>query len=167
MKLSLRTWILAGVVAAIALAVFGFCERRAGKQEGAVNQEIKASAVVVKARKADAAIEVKKSVTKRAEYNAARAKVEVKGDTVVADRQSAVMPSVAALVKVADARGSQDSTSIAKQDLLVGALSDHVDLLQQEKKPRIGFKTGVALGVVATGVVVYVAVKIIKAVGHK
>lgn len=167
MKVSLRTWIVAGVGILIAFALFGFCERRAGKEEGAIKQEIKESAVVVKARKQESAIEVKKSVAKRAEYHAARAKVEVKGDTVIADGQTVVMPSVANLVKVADARGDQDSTSITKQDLLVGALSDHVDLLQKEKSPRCGKKCGIVIGVVGTAGVVYVAVRIIKALAHK
>jgi hypothetical protein len=35
---------VAGVAVAIALVVFGFCERRAGKQIGALNQKIVASA---------------------------------------------------------------------------------------------------------------------------
>jgi hypothetical protein len=45
--LSLKQKILAGVAIAIAVAVFGWCQRREGQQLGAINQEIKASAVVV------------------------------------------------------------------------------------------------------------------------
>jgi hypothetical protein len=48
------TKILAGVAIAIAVAVFGWCQRREGQQLGAINQEIKASAVVVRAERADA-----------------------------------------------------------------------------------------------------------------
>jgi hypothetical protein len=162
-----RTKIVAGVAVAIALAVFGFCERRAGQQIGAVNQELKASAIVVTAERADAVVEVKKSVAKRAEYNAARAKVELKGDTVIADGQSVVLPSVANFVKVADSRGVQDSTSLAKQDLLVGGLDHHIDLLEEAKKPRCSTKCGLVIGAAVTVTVVVIAVKIIKAVGHR
>lgn len=181
MKISLRTWILAGAGLLIIFAVFGFCQRRAGKQEGAVNQKIVASAERVKSievavDKADkaAGVETKKLVTKNADYRAARTKVETKGDTVISDGQTVVMPSAAAALKRADSLSAQVTPTVvehARSDslktVLVGALSDHVDLLQQEKKPRIGFKTGVALGVVATGVTVYVAVRIIKALAHR
>jgi hypothetical protein len=167
MNLTMRQKIIGAAVIIIGVALFGWCEKRSGIQSGALSQEIKASAVVVNARKADVAVQLKKSVAKRAEYKAARAKVTVKGDTVIADGQSVVMPSVANLVKIADSRGEQDSTSMAKQDLLVGALDHHVDLVQEMKKPRIGVKTGIAIGVVGTVAVVYIGVKIIKALGHK
>lgn len=167
MKLSLQQKIIAGVAIAIAVLVFGWCQRREGQKVGAIDQEIHASAVVVKAQKADVAVEIKKSVTKRAEYHAARAKVELKGDTVVADGQTVVMPSVAAALVKADSMSAQDSTSIAKQNLLVGALDHHVDLLQEAKRPRFGTKTGIAIGVVGTAAVVYLAVKIIKAVAKR
>jgi hypothetical protein len=84
------------------------------------------------------------------------------------------MPSVAAALTKADTMSVQDSTAIGKQarsdtlkTVLVGALDHHVDLLQEEKEPRIGLKTGIAIGVVGTAAVVIIAVKIIKALGHR
>jgi hypothetical protein len=178
---SLRTKIFAGVGLAIAVAVFGFCERRAGVQVGALDQKIVASAARVKqtetavaAADQETKVEVKKLVTKNADYQGARAKVELKGDTVVADGQSVVMPSVAAALVKADSLSVQVAPTVIKQTrsdslqkVLAGALNDHIDLLQKEKKPRIGVKTGIAIGVVGTVGVVYIAVKIIRAIGHK
>jgi hypothetical protein len=166
-SLTLQQKILAVVALVIAVVVFGWCQRREGVKVGAVNQEIKASAIVVTAEKADVQVELKKSVAKRTEYKAARAKVEIKGDTIFADGKEIEMPSVVGLIKVADARGAQDSTSMAKQDLLVGALDHHVDLLEEAKKPRCSTKCGVVIGTVGTVAVVYVAIRIIKAVAHK
>jgi hypothetical protein len=160
--LSLQQKIIAGVAILIAVAVFGWCQRREGQKVGAVDQEIKAAAVVVTARKAAAGVELKKSVAKRAEYHAARAKVELKGDTVIADGQSVFLPSVANLVKVADSRGEQDSTSIAKQNLLIGSLDHHVDLLQEAKRPRCSTKCGIVIGTAATVTVVVVVAKVIQ-----
>jgi hypothetical protein len=165
--LSLQQKIVAGVAIAIAVAVFGWCQRREGQKAGAINQEIRASAVVVQAQKADVAVDLKKSVAKRTEYHAARAKVEVKGDTVIADGQSIVMPSVANMVKVADSRGDQDSTSMRKQDLLIAGLDHHIDLVEEMKKPRCSRTCGIVIGTAATVTVVVIAVKIIRAVGHK
>jgi hypothetical protein len=178
---SVRAKILAGVAIAIVIVVFGFCERQSGKKIGALNQKVVASAARVKSaelavRAADpvAKAEVEKSVTKRANYHEARATVEVKGDSVFADGQRVDMPSVAAALEKADTMSTQDSTAIREQarsdtlkTALVGALNDHVDLLQEEKRPRIGMKTGIAIGVVGTCAVVYIAVKIIRAVGHR
>ena len=166
-KLSLKQKLVAGVAIAIAIAVFGWCQRREGQKVGAVNPELKANAVVVQAQKADVVVEVKKSVAKRKEYHAARAKVELKGDTVIADGQAVVLPSVADLVKVADSRGEQDSTSIAKQNLLIASLDHRVDLLQEMKRPRCSRKCGVVIGVAGTAAVVYVAVRIIQATGRR
>jgi hypothetical protein len=165
--LSLKQKILVGVAIAIAVAVFGWCQRREGQQLGAINQEIKASAVVVQAERTGAGVEVKKSVAKKAEYHAVRAKVELKGDTVIADGQTVVLPSVANLVRVADSRGDQDSTSLAKQNLLIAGLDHHVDLLQEAKRPRCSTKCGIVIGTAATVTVVVIAVKIIRAVGHR
>lgn len=164
-----RKRILAGALVLVALAVFGFCERRAGVKAGAVDQEIKASAIVVKAARADVDVELKKSIAKRKEYHAARAKIQVKGDTVVADGQSVVLPAVAGFVRVADSRGDQDSTSIRKQDLLVAATDHHVDLVQEMKKPRCGKNCGIAIGVVGTVGTVYVVFRVIDAIAkaHK
>jgi hypothetical protein len=179
--ISLRTKIVAGVVLAIAVVVLAYCERRAGIQVGQVEQKIVASGERVKQLEAavaavdkETAVQVEKSTTKRTEYRAARAKVEVKGDSVIADGQRVDMPSVAAALIKGDAMGTQDSTAIREQarsdtlqHVLVGALDHHVDLLQEEKRPRFGTKTGIAIGVVGTVGVVYVAVRIIKAVAHK
>jgi hypothetical protein len=165
--LSLHQKIIAGVALVVAVAVFGWCQRREGQQLGAINQEIKASAVVVQAQKVDAGVEVRKSVAKRTEYHAARAKVEIKGDTVIADGQTVVLPSVANLIKVADSRGAQDSTSLAKQNLLIGSLDHHVDLLQEAKRPRCSTKCGIVIGTAVTVTVVVIAVKVLRAVSHK
>lgn len=167
MTLSSKQKIIGVVVIVVAFGVFGFCQRREGQQLGAINQEIKASAIVVQAQKAEAGVEIKKSVAKRTEYHAARAKVELKGDTVIADGQAIVLPSVANLIKVADSRGAQDSTSLAKQNLLIGSLDHHVDLLQEAKRPRCSTKCGIVIGTAATVTVVVIAVQIIKAVGHR
>lgn len=179
--LTLRNKIIAGVAIAIAVLVFGWCQRREGVKQGQLDQKITASAEKVEDLKleaalvdADAKVEVKKAIAKRPEYRAARAKIEVKGDTVIADGQSVVLPSLADFVKVADSGHAQDSTAIDKQarsdtlqKVLVGALDDHVDLLQEAKRPRFGTKTGIAIGVVGTAAVVYVAVKIIRVLGHR
>jgi hypothetical protein len=91
----------------------------------------------------------------------------LKGDTVIADGQTVVLPSVANLVRVADSRGEQDSTSLAKQNLLIAGLDHHVDLLQEAKRPRCSTKCGIVIGTAATVTVVVIAVKIIRAVGHR
>lgn len=164
------TWpekIAAGVIVCLAIGVFAWLIHRDGEKKGALLQEIKASAVVVTAARSDVKVEALKSATKKAEYHAARAKVVLQGDTVIADGKSIDLPSVANLIRVADARGAQDSTSMAKQNLLVGALDHHVDLVQELHAPRFGTKTGIAIGVVATVGVTYLAVKIIRAVAHK
>lgn len=181
MKLTLQQKILAGVLVVIAIAVFGWCQRREGVKTGALNQEIVTSTAAVKDLKLEAVVvdkaaqvEVKKSVAKRADYQAARAKVELKGDTVIADGQSIVLPSVAAALVKADTMSVEDSTAIAKQarsdtlkTVLVGALDHHVDLLEEAKRPRCSVKCGVVIGTVTTVAVVIIAVKIIRAVGHK
>lgn len=181
MKLTLEEKVIAGV-AILLVVIFGaWWIHRDGEKAGAVDQEIKASAVVVTAAKADVAaaraaakVEVAKLVTKRTDYRAARAKIEVKGDSVIADGQRVDMPSVAAAIARADTVSDQIPPTLAKetrsdtlQAVLAGALDHHVDLLQEEKKPRIGLKTGVAIGVVGTVAVVYIGIRIIRAVAHK
>lgn len=164
---SLWRKILAGAVIAIAIGVFGWCQRRDGEKAGAVNQEIKASAIVVTARKAAVATELEKSVAKRVEYHTARAKVELKGDTVIADGKTVELPSVASLITVADARGAQDSASLAKQNLLVSSLDHHVDLLAEAKRPRCSTKCGIVIGTATTLTLVVVVSKIVRAISHR
>jgi hypothetical protein len=177
----LQSKIIAGALVAIALVVFGWCEHRSGVKAGAVDQKLEANAVSVKQNRAAAVVvqkaadvEVKKSAIVRITYRAARAKVEVKGDTVISDGQSIVLPAVANLIKVSDTLAVQDSVTIEKTgaskaavDSLVSSLDGRVDLLQEVKKPRIGMKTGIAIGVVGTVGVVYIGIKIIRALAHK
>src|SRR4051812_37474087 len=108
MTISLQQKIIAVAASLIAIVAFGWCMRHEGEKRGAVDQKLEANAGQVKELKLEAvvvdraaAIEVKKSVAKKAEYHAARAKVELKGDTVFADGKEVVLPSVAALIKVA------------------------------------------------------------------
>lgn len=179
--MTLRQKITAGVVAIAILGVAGWCIRRDSFNAGRVDQRLETSATAVKHLTIEkvvvdkaADVEVKKSIAKRPEYRAARAKIEIQGDSVFADGQRLELPSLADFVKVADARAGQDSTTIVKQaearskgDILVGALTSHVDLLQEVKKPRCSRKCGVVIGVAGTAVVVIIAVKIIQAVGHR
>lgn len=167
MKLSLVEKLEAIAVGLLVIWAVIALVHRDGEKKGAVRQELKANAVVVEAEKADVATEVKKSVAKRAEYHAARAKVVVEGDTVIADGKTVELPSVASLIRVADSRGAQDSASMAKQDLLIGTLGKRVDLLEDTKQPWCGRKCGIAIGVGGTAAAVYIAVRIIKAVAHK
>lgn len=181
MKIPLRALIVAVVALAIAGLVLAYCERSAGRSIGALSQKIVASTARVKsietavaAAVADTKVETKKLVTKDADYQGARAKVALKGDTVIADGESVVLPSVAAALVKADSLSVQVAPTVVKQtrsdslqNVLFGAYREHVDLLQEEKKPRIGLKTGIAIGVVATVGVVYLGVKIIRALGHK
>lgn len=181
MTLPLRTKIIAGVAIAIAVVVLAYCERRAGKSIGALSQKIVASSArvneietTVAAADAETRVEVKKLVTKNADYRGARANIELKGDTVVADGQRVELPSVVAALVKADSLSAQVPPTVVKQtrsdslqNVLVGALDHHIDLLEEAKKPRIGVKTGVVIGVVVTVGVVYIGVKIIRAIGHK
>lgn len=178
---SLQTKIIAGVAIAIALATGAWFIHRDGVEAGQVDQKIEASAVSTKQNRAIAAVaqkaadaQVKKSDSVRVVYHAKRSKVEVKGDSVFADGQAVDMPSVASLIAEADSRGAQDSTTISSSgaskaavDSLVSSLDGRVDLLQEAKRPRFGTKTGVAIGVVGTAAVVYIAVKIIRALAHR
>jgi hypothetical protein len=180
-KTTLQTKIIAGVAIAIAVLVFGWCQRREGAKTGALNQEVKMSAVVVSAAKADVAVaaadakvETKKLVAKNEDYRSSRSKVEIKGDSIFADGQRLELPSVALALTKADTLSDQVLPTVAKQarsdtlqKVLVGALDRHVDLIQEEKRPRIGMKTGIAIGVVGTCAVVYIGVRIIQALGHK
>jgi hypothetical protein len=180
-KLTLIEKIEAIIVGLFVVAAVVALVHRDGVKKGAVKQELKENAAVVKDLRAKAvvadkaaAVEVKKSVAKRAEYHAARAKVEVKGDTVFADGRQIEMPSVVALIKVADSRGDQDSTTISKQAAQDTAnkavdwgLGKRVNLLEHEKQPLCGRKCGIAIGVAGAGVVVIVAVHIINALGHR
>lgn len=179
--LSLRTKIIAGVAAVVLLSVFGWCEHRAGVKVGALDQKIVASAARVKsietavaAADQETKVEVNKLVAKNADYRGARAKVELKGDTVIADGQSIVLPSVAAALVKADSLSIQVPPTVVKQTrsdslntVLVGALDHHIDLVEELHKPRIGVKTGIAIGVVGTAAVVVIAVKIIRAVARR
>jgi hypothetical protein len=179
--LSLKTKIIAGAGVVIVLAVCGWCIRRDGIKLGQVEQKIVASAERVKNIETAVAtadqetkVETKKLVTKNADYRSARSKVEVKGDSVIADGQRLEMPSVALALTKADTLSNQVMPTVEKQarsdtlqHALVGALNDHVDLIQQEKRPRFGTKTGIAIGVVGTIAVVYIGVRIIQALGHK
>lgn len=180
-RLSLKTKIIAGVAIAVVLLVLGWCRQREAFNAGRADQRLETNAGVVKELRTKAvvvdkaaAVEVKKSVAKRAEYHAARAKVEVKGDTVFADGKQIEMPSVTDLIRVADSRGDQDSTTIVKQaaqdtanKAINWGLGQRVDLLEEAKRPRCSRKCGVAIGVAGTAAVVVIAVKILRAVGHK
>lgn len=167
MKLTLIEKIEAIVVGLLVIVAVISLVHRDGEKKGAVNQELKTNAAEVKDLRVAAVVVRKQSETKKAEYHAARAKVELKGDTVVADGKSIELPSVASLITVADARGAQDSVSLAKQDTLIAALGKRVDLLEEAKQPWCGRKCGIAVGAVGTVGLVYVAVRIIRAVGHK
>lgn len=181
MTLTPRRKIVAGVIAIAILAVVGFCIRRDGIRTGRENQAIAANEIVVKDLKAKgavvdkaAAVDVKKSIAKKAEYHTARAKVEIKGDTVFADGRQIEMPSVVSLIKVADSRGAQDSTTIVKQaaqdtanKAINWGLGQRVDLLEEAKRPRCSRTCGIVIGTAATVTVVVIAVKIIRAVGHR
>lgn len=165
MKLSQK--ILAGIAAIAVLAVAGWCIRRDGINRGAIDQRIQTSATEVKELKHDAVVVRAQTIAKRKEYHAARSKVELEGDTVVADGKTVELPSVASLIRVADAHSAQDSVDQAKQDLLVAGLDKRVNLLEEAKRPRCSMKCGVVVGTAGTIAVVYVVVKIIKAVGHR
>jgi len=178
---SLQTKVIAGVVLALAVVLLAYCEKRSGIQIGQVEQKITASAEHVKHIEAAVAavdretkVEVARAATKRSDYHAARAKVQLKGDSVIADGQRVELPSVAAALAKADTMSRQDSTAIKAQarsdtleHVLVGALNDHVDLLQEEKRPRCSATCGIVVGTVGTALVVVIAVKVIQALGHK
>lgn len=181
MNLSFRSTVILLSAAAIALAVCGWCIRRDGIAIGKIGERVAETrrhvdelrSVVAAATKA-ADVEVKKSVAKRTEYRAARSKVEVKSDSVFADGQRLELPSVAALVKTSDAVVVQDSTTFVKQAakdsvnlVFYKAVDAHDSALEREKEPWCGRKCGVAIGVGTTLGVVYAAVRIIRAVGHK
>lgn len=164
---SLAEKIVAGVVTLLVVAGFAFLIHRDGERQGAVKQELKVNAGHVQELRAAAVVVRAKTVAKRKEYRAARAKVVVKGDTVIADGKTVELPSVASLIRVADSRGAQDSTDMAKQDLLIATLGQRVNLLERVKEPRCGRKCGIAIGVAGTGAVLYVAIRIIGAARHK
>jgi hypothetical protein len=191
----LQTKILLGLGVTIALAVAAWFVHRDGIAKGAVDQKLATNAtaivtsnkktavdsvaVVVAEKVADTA--VKRSLAVRKTYNAARAKIVVKGDSVFVDGQSLELPSLADFVNVADSRVALDSTAIVKvvaadtsksvmlSDNRVGiALRDErVDVLEDAKRPWCSVKCGVAIGVGTTVVVVVLAVKVIRAVSHK
>lgn len=176
-----RRQIAALVVAgAVAIAVFGWCQKRSGISIGAQDQRIQTAAAGVQELKLEkvivdqvAAEEVKKSDRIRPERRAARAKVEIRGDTVIADEQTIVLPSVASLIRVDDRQSAQDSTSIKAQarsdslgKILVAGLDKHVDLLEEAKRPRCSRTCGIVIGTVGTVAVVYVVAKVVAAIRH-
>lgn len=181
MNISFRTKLIAGVVAIAVLAVCGWCIRQDGIATGKIGERVVESRkrvaelrpVVAAAAKA-ADVETKKLVTKNSEYRAARAKVEVKGDSVIADGQRVELPSVAAALVHADSLSVQVAPTVVKQAakdsvnlVFYKAVDAHDSALEQEKEPWCGRKCGIAIGVGTTVGVVYVAVRIIRAVAHK
>lgn len=171
---------IAVIAGALLLGVVSFCSRRNGIAIGGQDQRITTAAADVKELRLEKVIvdqvaeeEVKKSDRIRPERRAARAKVQLRGDTVIADGQTIVLPSVVSLIRVDDRQGVQDSTSIrakARSDslgnVLVGGLDKHVDLLEEAKRPRCSRKCGVAIGVVGTVGAVVVVVQIVKLFRH-
>jgi hypothetical protein len=193
--ITLQSKIIAGVAIAIAVVVFGLCERHAGEKIGAVDQKLVTNAAAIRTSDKKTAVDsvaavvdekvadtaVKKSVAARAPYRAARSKIVLKGDSVFVDGQSLELPSIAAFVNVADSRVATDSTAIAKvvaadtsksvmiSDNRVGIAlrEDRNGILEKATRPWCSVKCGVAIGVGTTVVVVVIAVKILKAVSHK
>lgn len=173
-------WAYLAIGIFVAGIVLSFCSRRNGIEIGAQDQRIQTAATDVKELKLEKVIvdqvaekEVAKSDRIRPERRAARAKVEIRGDTVIADEQTIVLPSVASLIRVDDRQGAQDSTSIHAQarsdtlaNKLIAGLDVHVDLLEEAKRPRCSRKCGIAIGVVGTVGVVYVVVKVVAAIRH-
>ncbi|MFL5481126.1 MAG: hypothetical protein ACJ8AK_02970 [Gemmatimonadaceae bacterium] len=173
---SLRNKIIAGVAAIIILAACGWCIRRDGVKAGELGEKIAATAEKAKQLEAalaaaneSADVETQKLVAKDSDYRAARSKVETKGDSVIADGKRVELPSVVAALVKADSLSIQVPPTVVKeaakdtlQNLLVGTLNDHVDLLEQKKEPRFGTKTGVVIGVVGTTVAVYITYRVIK-----
>jgi hypothetical protein len=179
--MTLKSKLIAGAAIVIAALVGAYLIDRA--MASAADQKLATNAVQVTKRRSIAVVtqkaadvEVKKSVALRVPYHAARGKIVVKGDSVFADGFSLELPSVADFVNEADARVAQDSTSIVKTvastaavDSLVSSLDARVDLYKEAKRPRIGVKTGIAIGVVTTVAGVWLAVTVIKAIAgsHK
>lgn len=161
MKLSLIQKIEAFVIGLVVVIAVIALVHRDGEKKGAVRQELKTNAAEVKQSKAEVVVARAESEQKREVYHVARSKVVLEGDTVVADGKTVELPSVATLIKVADARGAKDSTSLAKQDLLIATLGKRVDLLQQEKEPWCGRRCGITIGVAGTIGVAYVIVKVV------
>jgi hypothetical protein len=175
MNLSFRTKMIAGVAVIVALAVCGWSLRRSGIAIGKLGERVvetrrhvdELRPVVAAAAKA-ADVETKKLVAKNSDYRAARAKVEVKGDSVIADGQRVELASVAAALVRADSLSIQVAPTVVKQAakdtanlVFYHAVDAHDSALEQEKEPWCGRKCGVAIGVGTTVGVVYVAVRII------
>ena len=177
---SVRNRIIAGVGLGVTLAVCGWCIHRDGVKAGELGEKIAVTAekakqlkTAIAAAKKSAEVETAKLVAKTSDYQTARSKVETKGDSVIADGARARMPSVVAALVKADSLAVQVAPTVIKkaasdslENLLVGTLNDHVDLLEQKKEPRFGTKTGFAIGVVGTAAAVILAVKIIRAIGR-
>lgn len=173
-------WAYLAIGILVAGGILSFCSRRDGIAIGAQDQRITAAAADVQELKLEKVIvdkvadaEVVKSDRIRTERRTARAKVELRGDTVIADGHAIELPSVSSLIRVDDRQGVQDSTSIdvkARSDslgkILIAGLDKHVDLLEEAKRPRCSRKCGIAIGVGGTVAAVVVVAKIITAFRH-
>lgn len=172
-----------GVVAALSVS---YC---VGKSQGKIDQQLTTNTVQTKANdhvtKVDSTarvVQVKKSDSVRVVHAVARAKVQVKADTVTfvgkaevhGDTVTVISRDLSSLITVTDQQPKQDSLTIAavlleNDDLRHGIVlrDQRIRILEDEKHPRFGFKTGVVVGATGTVAVVTIAVKIIRAIGHK
>lgn len=182
-------------VVILVLAMSGWMIYRAGETKGATAQRLVDNAKAIKAADAIAAVQaranaaLKKSADSAIteakqsanELKRARAKVVVVGDTVKADGVVVNLPSVASLVRICETHADDDSSSSEKQQVLIAGLNSQVDdlmrtialrdqrihILEHEKNPRFGFKSGLAAGAAGTIILVKVGIQIVKAVGHR
>jgi ElaB/YqjD/DUF883 family membrane-anchored ribosome-binding protein len=179
----LRVKLLGAATIAIIIMLFvvGWCERRTGVAIGKIGEKVaetgalvdRLEPVVAAAAKA-ADVETKKLVAKSEDYSSARSKVEVNGDSVIADGQRVELPSVASALVKADSLSVQVAPTVIKEAakdsvnlLFYKAVDAHDSALEKEKSPWCGKKCGITIGVAGTAAGVLLVAKVIHLVTHK
>jgi hypothetical protein len=129
---------------------------------------------VVAAAAQAADVETKKLVAKSEDYRSARSKVEVKGDSVIADGARVELPSVASALVKADSLSVQVAPTVIKEAakdsanlVFYKAVDAHDSALEKEKSPWCGKKCGITIGVAGTAAGVLLVAKVIHLVTHK
>lgn len=169
---------LAGGLALIVLMGLGYC---AGDKHGHLNEKLSANKMLTHVSDSiTKSVQIRTDGSRRNDsalskkYDLVRTKIGVVHDTItVGDSIDIVSPEIAAVLLAADSTIAAQKRSLALQDTLIGSLrvgldlrDKRISLLEKQHSPRLGIKSGVAIGAVSTVALVVVAVKVIQAI-HK
>lgn len=166
---------LAGVLGLIVLVGLGYC---AGDKHGHLNEKLAANKTLIHVSDSiTKSVQIRTDSSRRTDsvlskrYDVVRTKVRVVHDTItVGDSIDIVSPEIAAVLLAADSTIAAQKRSLALQDTLIAGLrvgislrDTRISLLEKQHSPRLGIKSGVAIGAVGTVALVVVAVKVIQA----